>query len=57
VLQGTPSRKTLVLASVERGTLGDLGVRRLLAKLPDRDKIEAAIVISNFGAPGRTVPR
>jgi len=31
-------------------------VRRLLAKLPDRDKIEAAIVISNFGAPGRTVP-
>jgi hypothetical protein len=56
VLQGTPSRKTLVLASVDGGALGDLGVRRLLDKLPDRDKIEAAIVISNLGAPGRAVP-
>jgi Peptidase family M28 len=56
VLQGTPSDKTLVLASVDGGNLGDLGVRRLINKLPDRDKIEAAIVISNFGAPGRAVP-
>jgi len=56
VLQGTPSDKTLVLASVDGGTLGDLGVRRLINKLPDRDKVEAAIVISNFGAPGRAIP-
>ena len=56
VLQGTPSRKTLVLASVDGGTLGDLGVRRLLSKLPDRDKIEAAVVISNIGALGPAVP-
>src|SRR4051794_4507148 len=56
VLQGTPSRKTLVLASVDGGTLGDLGVHRLLDKLPDRDRVEAAVVISNFGAPGRAVP-
>ncbi len=40
VLQGTPSRKTLVLASVDGGTLGDLGVRRLLgeAARPGQDR-------------------
>ena len=56
VLQGTPSRKTLVLASVDGGTLGDLGVRRLLARLPDRDRIEAVIVLSDLAAPGPKVP-
>ena len=52
MLQGTPSRKTIVLASVDGGTLGDLGVRRLLARLPDRDRIEAVIVLSDLAAPG-----
>jgi hypothetical protein len=56
VLQGTPSRKTLVLASVDGGTLGDLGVRRLLDRLPDRDHIESVIVLSDLGAPGPAVP-
>ncbi len=56
VLQGTPSRKTVVLASVDGGTLGGLGVKRLLDTLPDRNKIEAVIVLSNMGAPGPRVP-
>jgi hypothetical protein len=34
VLQGTPSRKTITLASVDGSTLGELGIHRLLAKLP-----------------------
>lgn len=56
VLQGTPSRKTITLASVDGSTLGELGVHRLLAKLPDRDRIEAVLVISNLAAPGPRVP-
>jgi Peptidase family M28 len=56
VLQGTPSRKTIVLASVDGSTLGELGVHRLLSRLPDRDKIEAVLVMSNLAAPGPRVP-
>ncbi|MGZ4203350.1 MAG: M28 family peptidase, partial [Thermoleophilaceae bacterium] len=56
VLQGTPSRKTVVLASVDGGTLGGLGVKRVLDTLPDRNKIEAVIVLSNMGAPGPRIP-
>jgi hypothetical protein len=56
VLQGTPSRKTITLASIDGSTLGELGVHRLLAKLPDRDKVEAVLVLSNMGAPGPRVP-
>lgn len=56
VLQGTPSRKTITLASVDGSTLGELGIHRLLAKLPDRDKVEAVLVLSNMGAAGPRVP-
>jgi hypothetical protein len=56
VLQGTPSRKTLTLASVDGSTLGELGVHRLLAKLPDRGRVDAVLVMSNLGAPGPKVP-
>ena len=56
VLQGTPSHKTLTLASIDGSTLGELGIHRLLAKLPDRDKVEAVLVMSNMGAPGPRVP-
>jgi hypothetical protein len=56
VLQGTPSRKTITLASVDGSTLGELGIHRLLAKLPDRNLIEAVLVMSNMGAPGPRVP-
>ena len=56
VLQGTPSRKTITLASVDGSTLGELGIHRLLAKLPDRNRVEAVLVLSNMGAPGPRVP-
>ncbi|HEY2603420.1 MAG TPA: hypothetical protein VGI67_17815 [Thermoleophilaceae bacterium] len=56
VLQGTPSRKTITLASVDGSTLGELGIHRLLDKLPDRRLIETVIVLSNLGAPGPHVP-
>lgn len=56
VLQGTPSRKTITLASVDGSTLGELGIDRLLEKLPDRDKVEAVLVLSNLGAAGPRVP-
>jgi hypothetical protein len=55
-LQGTPSRKTIVLASVDGSTLGELGIHRLLAKLPDRDLVEAVLVVSNLAAPGPRTP-
>lgn len=56
VLEGTPSRKTITLASVDGSTLGELGIHRLLAKLPDRNLVEAVLVLSNLGAPGPRVP-
>ncbi|HEY1597120.1 MAG TPA: hypothetical protein VGF74_17105 [Thermoleophilaceae bacterium] len=56
VLQGTPSRKTITLASVDGSTLGELGIHRLLAKLPDRNLIEGVLVMSNMGAAGPHVP-
>jgi hypothetical protein len=56
VLQGTPSNKTITLASVDGSTLGELGVHRLLAKLPDRRRVESVLVMSNMAAPGPAVP-
>jgi hypothetical protein len=56
VLQGTPSRKTIVLASVDGSTLGEKGVHRLLGKLPNRDKVDAVLVLSDLAAPGPKVP-
>jgi hypothetical protein len=56
VLQGTPSRKTIVLASVDGSTLGELGVHRLLDKLPDRSLVQAVVVLSNMAAPGPKIP-
>jgi hypothetical protein len=56
VLQGTPSRKTIVLASVDGSTIGELGVHRLLEKLPNRDKVDAVLVLSDLAAPGPKIP-
>jgi hypothetical protein len=56
VLQGTPSHKTITLASVDGTTLGQLGIHRLLAKLPDRNLVEAVIVMSDLGSSGPRVP-
>ena len=56
VIQGRPSRKTLVLASVDGSTLGDAGARRFAETAEDRDRIEAVIVLSNLGASSARGP-
>jgi len=50
VIRGRPSRKTLVLASVDGSTMGDAGARRFMRTAEDRDRIQAVIVLSNLGA-------
>ena len=56
VIQGRPSRKTLVLASVDGSTMGDAGARRFARTAEDRDRIEAVIVLSNLGASSARGP-
>ena len=50
VFQGRPSRKTLVLASVDGSNLGQGGARELVAELPRPDLVDAILVISDLGA-------
>lgn len=50
VIKGRSAEKTLVLASVDGSTLGDAGARRFAATAPDRDRIEAVIVLSNVAS-------
>ncbi len=59
VFEGRPSRKTLVLASVDGSTLGELGTERLSAELDDASLVDGVIVISGLGvgdSPARIVP-
>jgi hypothetical protein len=52
VLEGRATRRTTVLASVDGGTLGDAGARRLARRLgEDPAPIDAVVVLSNLGAP------
>ena len=50
VFEGRLLGRTLILASVDGGALGDAGVRRLVDRLGDRSDVEAAIVMSDLGA-------
>lgn len=50
VLEGRPTRRTLVLASVDGSQLGDAGARRLVDELEDRERVVAAVVVSDLGA-------
>jgi len=50
VFRGRPSRRTLVLASVDGGTLGDAGTSRVVERLENGDPVDAVVVLSNFGA-------
>jgi hypothetical protein len=50
VFEGRASKKTLVLASVDGGQLGDAGARRFADTLSQRGDVEAVIVLSNLGA-------
>ena len=50
VYQGRPSRKTLVLASVDGSDLGEVGARELISDLPTPEFVDAVLVISDLGA-------
>src|SRR6186997_2663246 len=50
VYQGRPSRKTLVLASIDGSHLGQAGARRLVEVLPAPDLVDAVIVVSDLGS-------
>jgi hypothetical protein len=50
VYQGRPSKKTLVLASVDGSNLGEAGARRLVEVLPAPDMVDAVLVISDLGS-------
>ena len=49
VFEGRPSRKTLVLASVDGSTLGELGAARLAGDLDDPGVVDGVLVISGLG--------
>ncbi len=50
VYQGRPSRKTLVLASVDGSNLGEVGARELVGELPRPELVDAILVISDLGS-------
>jgi hypothetical protein len=50
VYQGRPSRKTLVLASIDGSNLGEVGARRLVDALPAPDLVDAVLVMSDLGS-------
>ena len=55
-LQGRPTRKTLVLASLDGGALGEVGARELLSELPGPGLVDGVIAISDLGSPTRRGP-
>lgn len=60
VFEGRPSDKTLILASVDGSTLGDVGAARLLDEIDGPDLVAGALVVSALGAgagePATIVP-
>ena len=56
VFEGRPGRKTLVLASVDGSTLGEVGTSQLLSELPAPEMVDGIIVISDLASPTRRGP-
>jgi hypothetical protein len=56
VFEGRPSRKTLVLASVDGSTLGEVGTSRLLSELPSPEMVDGILVLSDLASPTRRGP-
>jgi hypothetical protein len=54
VFQGRASRKTLVLASVDGSTLGEVGTAKLVNELGPRGLIDAVLVVSDLGSRPRS---
>ena len=50
VYQGRPSRKTLILASVDGSDLGEVGATELVSDLPAPESVDAVLVMSDLGA-------
>src|SRR4051812_21339893 len=50
VYQGRPSKKTLVLASIDGSHVGQAGARRMIEVLPEPDLVDAVLVVSDLGA-------
>ena len=50
VFEGRPSRKSLVLASVDGSTLGEVGVSELLSEVDGPDLVAGVLVVSGLGA-------
>jgi hypothetical protein len=53
VFQGRASRKTLVLASVDGSTLGEVGTAKLVDELGPKELIDAVLVASDMGSRPR----
>ena len=56
VFEGRPTQKTLVLASVDGSTLGEVGTAALLGELPSPDLVDGVLVISDLASPTRRGP-
>jgi hypothetical protein len=53
VFEGRPSRKTLILASVDGSALGDVGTTELLDEIDGPELVDGVVVVSGLGAnPG-----
>ena len=56
VFGGRPTRKTLVLASVDGSTLGEAGATELLAELPSPELVDGVLVMSDLADAGIESP-
>jgi hypothetical protein len=56
VFQGRPTRKTVVLASVDGSSLGELGTRELLTELGSSEQVDGVLVMSDLASPTRRGP-
>lgn len=56
VFEGRPSRKTLVLASVDGAALGQVGARRLAHELGSPELVDGVLVMSALGRGGAEPP-
>ncbi len=56
VFEGRPSRKTLILASVDGSTLGDVGTTKLLDEIDGPELVDGVLVVSGLGASGDEPP-
>jgi len=56
VFEGRPTRKTLVLASVDGSNLGEVGTTELIGELPSPGLVDGVLVISDLAAQRRRGP-